>query len=330
MVSEADEDDKLRRWERYHRCAARARAYPVPALTGAPETHMTTIQSNAAAHYISSGGHTLAGSSWLDSHFYSCEPEYASMLRSVGFQPGAQVLDAGCGSGSYLRLLSEQVGVSGAVFALDISAEHVESANNKVAAWKADGRIAEAMRFTVTQGSVLSLPYPDETMDGVWCCGVIQYLTEADAQQCLRELCRVAKKGSPIAVKDFVLPHLRLGPASPLLYWRLVDAAVRKNETFTISTLRTSNHARLLEQCGLNAVRQCTTLVERRLPLRPIERLHVTRMLAYLLEQAESLQVGDEDMKEWREICEPTSIRYLLDHPDFYWCEGHMLAVGNV
>ena len=48
------------------------------------------------------------------------------MLRWVGIQPGWHVLDAGCGSGSYLSLLTELVGAQGSVSAIDLASENVQ------------------------------------------------------------------------------------------------------------------------------------------------------------------------------------------------------------
>lgn len=46
--------------------------------------------------------------------------DHAHVLDEAGIQPGSTVLDFGCGPGSYEPLLSQRVGVSGVVYALDI------------------------------------------------------------------------------------------------------------------------------------------------------------------------------------------------------------------
>ncbi len=59
---------------------------------------------------LTSTGHALADASWLDTHFQSARPEYEEALRSVGIEAGWKVLDAGCGGGGFLPLMSELVG----------------------------------------------------------------------------------------------------------------------------------------------------------------------------------------------------------------------------
>lgn len=73
-----------------------------------------------------STGHELTESAYLDSHFEAMRPEYEAMIRSVGFQTGWRVLDAGCGGGSFLPLLAELVGTTGRISAIDLAPEHIE------------------------------------------------------------------------------------------------------------------------------------------------------------------------------------------------------------
>lgn len=73
----------------------------------------------------SSTGHSFAAAAWLDNHFISMQPEYEEMLRWVGLQPGWHVLDAACGSGSFLPLMTELVGPTGQISAIDLAPENV-------------------------------------------------------------------------------------------------------------------------------------------------------------------------------------------------------------
>ena len=85
---------------------------------------MTTNQ--AVNTHDSSTGQSLTTSAWLDTHFLAMQPEYETMLRWVGIQPGWHVLDAACGNGSFLPLLSELVGATGKVSAIDLAPENVQ------------------------------------------------------------------------------------------------------------------------------------------------------------------------------------------------------------
>ena len=66
------------------------------------------MEDNSDSVLSSSTGHDYSESSYLDNHFVACQPEYEEMLKSVGLKAGWHVLDAGCGSGAYLPLMSEE------------------------------------------------------------------------------------------------------------------------------------------------------------------------------------------------------------------------------
>ena len=86
----------------------------------------------------SSTGQDATDAHFLDFRFEACRPAFTAMVGSVGIQPGWHVLDAGCGSGSFLPLLAELVGATGQLAAflrwsgmpITVSAvhrEHVEA-----------------------------------------------------------------------------------------------------------------------------------------------------------------------------------------------------------
>lgn len=55
------------------------------------------------------------------------------LLKEGGIKPGFQVLDYGCGPGSYLLPLVELVGNSGKIYALDIHPSAIQSVQNVIA-----------------------------------------------------------------------------------------------------------------------------------------------------------------------------------------------------
>jgi len=55
------------------------------------------------------------------------------LLKEGGIKPGFQVLDYGCGPGSYLLPLVELVGNSGKIYALDIHPSAIQSVQNIIA-----------------------------------------------------------------------------------------------------------------------------------------------------------------------------------------------------
>jgi arsenite methyltransferase len=133
---------------------------------------------------LTSTGHALADTPLLDNHFQSARAEYEDCLRSVGIKPGWTVLDAGCGGGNFLPLMSELVGPQGCVIAMDVAPENVA----RVEALCTEG-IYPPIQTRI--GSVLSLPFEDATIDCVWCANVAQYLTEPELDQAIAEFARL-------------------------------------------------------------------------------------------------------------------------------------------
>ena len=84
--------------------------------------------SDSLAGY-SSTGLRLSNSAFIEAHYAVCRASYEAMLRSVDIQPGWHVMDAGCGSGSFLPLMAALVGINGKLTAFDIDAENIERVN---------------------------------------------------------------------------------------------------------------------------------------------------------------------------------------------------------
>ena len=82
--------------------------------------------------YTTSQGHDFSTGDWLDLHFDACKPEYGSMIKSIGIKPGWKVLDAGCGNGRFLDILSELVTSQGEIVAIDLAEENIKAVNNAV------------------------------------------------------------------------------------------------------------------------------------------------------------------------------------------------------
>lgn len=123
-------------------------------------------RTSQVSNATTSTGHTFSDSRWLDLHFEVARKEYETMLRDVGIQPGWHVLDAGCGGGSFLPLMSELVGPTGKITALDLVPENVATVQERIAA----GHFASNIK--ARQGSILSLPFAESSFDAVWCSNV--------------------------------------------------------------------------------------------------------------------------------------------------------------
>ncbi len=273
-----------------------------------------------------STGQALSGAEWLDLHFEACRPEYEELLRFVGVPRDARALDAGCGSGGYLPLLSELVGPGGSVHALDLAPENVRLVEER----RASGDLpllAEARVGTLTE-----LPYGDDTFDVLWCANTTQYFGDAEFEKALAEFRRVVRSGGIVAVKDVDVALARLYPADPFLFPHLCEASLRANphDDQSRGSLRGRELRRWLERSGLREVRQRTVMIERWAPLRPAERQFFADWLSYLAGLAEERGAPEEDLATWRVLRDPDSPDHPLDRPDSYACEGQVVATGRV
>jgi SAM-dependent methyltransferase len=147
-------------------------------------------------------------------------PTYEEALGRVGLEPGALVLDIGCGSGVFLRLAADR---GARVFGVDASAALLDLARARVPA--ADLRV----------GEMEALPFDDDTFDLV--TGFNSFFFANDIVAALREARRVAKPGGAVviqvwgahercdleAMKEIVRPYMPPrppdAPAEPEL-WR--------------------------------------------------------------------------------------------------------------
>jgi ubiquinone/menaquinone biosynthesis C-methylase UbiE len=100
---------------------------------------------------------------------------------------GARILDAGCGTGLLTLALLRSVRFPVSITALDLSSTSVAAARK--ALYYSDGRKRDV---TFTQGNLLSLPFPDESLDLVVTAGALEYVPLEDG---LSELARVIVPG---------------------------------------------------------------------------------------------------------------------------------------
>ncbi len=268
----------------------------------------------------------LTGADWLDIHYAACAHEYEEMLRLVGLQRGCQVLDAGCGAGSYLPLLAELVGSTGSVAAIDINTENIRVVQEQLAVWHLPCSVSPRA------GNLLALPYADASFDALWSANVTQYFSDAELPLLLKEFRRVVRPGGLVAIKDVDMQLMRVYPADPLLFSRLSEKSIRGGNATAHSqgSMRGRELRRWLERAGLEQVWQRTLMIERWAPLRAVERQLFADWFGYLAQLAEERGVPEEDLATWRRLGNPAAPDYLLDAPDFYACEGQVVAVGHV
>jgi SAM-dependent methyltransferase len=117
-------------------------------------------------------------------------PTYEAAIRRVGIAPGQRVLDIGCGTGVFLRLVADR---GAQPFGLDASEALLEIAGE---------RVPEA---DLSLGEMESLPYADDSFDLV--TGFNSFFFAADLVAALREAGRVATPGAPVVIQVWGPPE---------------------------------------------------------------------------------------------------------------------------
>src|SRR5712671_6676441 len=117
-------------------------------------------------------------------------------VERLALQPGATVLDGGCGTGASAIPAAEQGGPEGKVIAVDLAERLLENARRKAATLK-----LENIEFRL--GDMENLGYPDQYFDAVVCVFAIFFVPDVARQ--VRELWRMGAPQRPIG-------HYHLGP----------------------------------------------------------------------------------------------------------------------
>ena len=284
---------------------------------------MSTETQNTETH-TSSTGHNFAGADWLDTHFLWMQPEYEEMLRWVDLQPGWHVLDAACGGGSFLPLMTELVGKDGRVSALDLAPENVQTVEQRArqSQWPApvEARV----------GTILALPYEDHSFDAVWCANTSQYLSDEELRTMLAEFRRVVRPGGLVAIKEYDITTQLLQPLSPRLFPHFQQAMFRAGSAYYHQLYRAIDLPRWLRAAGLLAIRQKPTLMVRFGPLPSIAKAILGGFLNYCATEAQKLDLSAEEIATWAQLADIDAPDHIIHDPDFQYRAIQTVFVGRV
>jgi arsenite methyltransferase len=287
------------------------------------EIHMTRVGSNAEPHQTSTG-HAFSSADWLDVHFMAMRPEYEAMLRWVGLQPGWHVLDAACGSGSYLPLMTELVGSDGKVSAIDLAPESIRTVQERAeqSGWPAP--------VSARVGSILDLPYDDDSFDAVWNANTTMYLTDDELCTMLAEYRRVTRPGGLIAIKAYDGTTEQVQPSTPTLFIHLIETRCRNGSQLDCGLLRVIELPKWLREAGLVDLQQKPTLVVRFQPLDSAVKQFVADLLQGLEQQAQQVELPEEEARLWKKLADTNSPDHILCHPDFQYRVIETVFVARV
>ena len=157
------------------------------------------------------------------------------LAAAAGLQPGMRILDAGCGLGGACRMLADEYGCD--VTGIDITADYIRTAQQL-------SLLTGLQRKTrFIQGSVLSLPFDNNSFDAVWTQHV--QMNIADKKTFYTEIHRVLTTGGRFIYYD-ILSHDHL-PFNYPVPWAS-DASL----SFLVSTHQLHT---LLQETGFQRVR---------------------------------------------------------------------------
>ena len=121
-------------------------------------------------------------------------------------QPGEQVLDVGCGTGTLVLEVQRRPGRAGRVAGIDPGTEQIARARSKAA------RRHLPIEFQL--GVIEQLPFRDQTFDAVLSTLMMHHLPAPLKRQGLAEIARVLKPGGRLVVADFTRRQERAGRAA--------------------------------------------------------------------------------------------------------------------
>jgi len=121
-------------------------------------------------------------------------------------QPGEQVLDVGCGTGTLAMEVQSRVGRAGRVAGVDPGTQQIARARAKAA------RRHVPIEFQI--GMIEQLPFPDQSFDVVFATLMMHHLPASLKRQGLAEIARVLKPGGRLVIADFKRKQERQGRAA--------------------------------------------------------------------------------------------------------------------
>lgn len=121
-------------------------------------------------------------------------------------QPGEQVLDVGCGTGTLAMEVQQHIGATGRVAGIDPGTRQIARARSKAT------RRHLPIDFQI--GVIEQLPFPDQTFNVVLSTLMMHHLPAGLKRQGLSEIVRVLKPGGRLIIADFKRKKERQGRAA--------------------------------------------------------------------------------------------------------------------
>lgn len=125
----------------------------------------------------------------------------ADMLRELGVKEGNSVIDFGSGEGRYTTPLSQVVGTTGTIFAVERNKEPIEALQKRVAQFS-DPKIVTLLN---TEDLDKTETIPKESIDAIFIYDVLQYVEDWDSL--FFYFFTLLKFGGIVSVYPAAVPH---------------------------------------------------------------------------------------------------------------------------
>lgn len=136
------------------------------------------------------------------------------LVQQAHIEPGMNVLDLGCGTGT-LTIMLKKLNPTSVVTGLDGDSQILDIARQK----------SRGTNIQWDEGLASSLPYSNSVFDRVVTSLVIHHLSTDDKRRAFTEMYRVLKPQGELYVLDFGVPHSLLTRGMAILMHRLEEVA---------------------------------------------------------------------------------------------------------
>ena len=236
------------------------------------------------------------------------QPELKRLFGELAIEPGARVLDVGCGVGFATRLFAGLLGNEAQVVGVDLSLPHLRAARaDSSPSW--------------VQADAAQLCFRNATFDLIWSCNTVNHLADpVGALSELRALLRA--EGRLVLAQSGLLPEMYFAWDAPL------DDAVRRachayyRERYGLKesdTAAVRGIVGLVKRAGLRLGRVHTVTIERVQPLSQADREYFSETI-FKSTWGDRLRpwLTPEQWQALRRSTDSASEEFCLDREDFH------------
>ncbi len=250
------------------------------------------------------------------------EPTLREMVRALHLPEGSRGLDAGCGIGLQCLLLAENIGLSGHVTGLDVSANMLQR-GREIAR---DAGLSEQVSFQ--KGDVANLPFDNDSFDWAWSVDCVGY-DPREPLPLLNELARVVKPGGIVTIAAW--SSERLLPGHPRLEARL-GATSDGIAPFTQEKRPEDHFLRALgwfKELGLSEPTAMVFADSVCAPLSGEIRAALVALLGMRWSNV-ATELSPDDFEEYQRLCLPESPDFILNLSNYYAFFTYSMFAGRV